>query len=439
MIDFDDAFLVNNNNTVVHGTYDVSQMPISGKYHVEIIVLLCERNHERITGLNLPLKNQCLINTAMGNHRITAGDDEASIDIDVDIQRHQRYTLGSMPLTSRGRWLHKDFVAKERLERKNSTTTHMVPPQPVFTRYQPKECVFSEKDFKRSKDTDYCRAFVDRKRFDAYTFRWKKGYEALNRDILVLPNNFPQTTPTKISITLNESSAILGERQQRKNVHVCFVGASHSRVLNNKCQSLLQRTHKKADKTGVLASELECSFHEVKFPNNLTNEWIVSHLQHCTHAVVGLFQWPFSYAQEQFDVWSFAHWKTQMMGFVKRLETFARKNDTLLRRILLRSAHPNGLKWQISKCPPGDFRSLPNARAATMILHEIANHEIANSEEAKNQPMVTSFVDTDFITNPVWDSPEDWSHYNLEAGSVEIKFLLSTILLEERSISIEYR
>jgi len=39
-----------------------------------------------------------------------------------------------------------------------------------------------------------------------------------------------------------------------------------------------------------------------------------------------------------------------------------------------------------------------------------------------------SYIDTDFITGPVWDSAEDWSHYNGEEGSQEIKYILSEIL-----------
>eukprot|EP00531_Pseudo-nitzschia_arenysensis_P003589 CAMPEP_0116155362 /NCGR_PEP_ID=MMETSP0329-20121206/22268_1 /TAXON_ID=697910 /ORGANISM="Pseudo-nitzschia arenysensis, Strain B593" /LENGTH=112 /DNA_ID=CAMNT_0003652393 /DNA_START=191 /DNA_END=529 /DNA_ORIENTATION=- len=103
----------------------------------------------------------------------------------------------------------------------------------------------------------------------------------------------------------------------------------------------------------------------------------------------------------------------------------ARNVNFPLQQILLRSAHPNGFKWQISRCPPGDIRSPPNAKLASGILREIAE---SYSDADDNEDPIVNFLGTGFVTDPVWDSPEDWSHYNLEEGSVEAKFILSEIL-----------
>ena len=42
--------------------------------------------------------------------------------------------------------------------------------------------------------------------------------------------------------------------------------------------------------------------------------------------------------------------------------------------------------------------------------------------------VAVSFLNIDFITGPVWDSAEDWSHYNGEEGTEEVKYILSEIL-----------
>ena len=415
-IDFKTSHNKHDDSNVVVGTYDRSQMPMSGKYFVEIIVVLCENYGIDFRTVNL--KNQCLEDTKMGNHRITEGNGFASIDVVVVDDRSL-----SQPKDSRGQWLHRSFLAKEKEERdarahRYSTESYNVggdipTPEPLFTRYQPEECMISERNFKLSKNTEFCQNLVDRKRFDAYTFRWNEGPdEILNKDVLKLP-------------VKKDGNGRSKSKSKQHHIHVCFVGASHSRVLKNKCQSLLDRSRKRADRKGESPLDVECSFMEVLFPPDLTDDWVLSNLggKRCTHAVVGLFQWPFSFAQNQQN-WTFSDWKAEMTTVSKILETAARSNDIPLQRVLLRSAHPNGFKWQISSCPPGDMRSPPNARLASRILQEIVE---GFSRDANNSPII-SFIDTSFVTDPVWDSPEDWSHYNLEEGSVEAKLILSEIL-----------
>jgi hypothetical protein len=73
----------------------------------------------------------------------------------------------------------------------------------------------------------------------------------------------------------------------------------------------------------------------------------------------------------------------------------------------------------------------PNADGATMILREIAKGFSASpSPSPSSPPPIVSFIDTNFLIDPVWDWAEDWSHYIDENGEVEAKFILSEILKE---------
>jgi hypothetical protein len=39
------------------------------------------------------------------------------------------------------------------------------------------------------------------------------------------------------------------------------------------------------------------------------------------------------------------------------------------------------------------------------------------------------YIDTDFIIGPMWDSPDDWCHFQNEAGKQDALYLLARVLL----------
>jgi len=105
----------------------------------------------------------------------------------------------------------------------------------------------------------------------------------------------------------------------------------------------------------------------------------------------------------------------------------------LLRNIVLRSAHANGLGWSRIACPPIDYRHPPNAFMATLISQEIMEGFVNTSTRAngnKKSPFV-SFVDTNPVLDPVWDCAKDWSHYRDQQEWVETIYLLTEILKQD--------
>uniref|UniRef100_A0A7S4ELH4 Uncharacterized protein n=1 Tax=Pseudo-nitzschia australis TaxID=44445 RepID=A0A7S4ELH4_9STRA len=559
---------------VVVGKYDPHQMPVTGKYYIEIIVLMCEappwengsgaddiddNGDDDDTGVDL--KKFCIEDTTNATNRITAGNGDAFIEIDSSPMTSgvgsasMRTTNMMIPSTNPfvGRWLHKSLLEKERGKKERShnggiTDNTLLPlletsssdtTKPLFTRYQPRGCMLSDRIAEHNKNSTTCNQAVDRSRFDPYVFHWAEDgpvskpnepyLHLVPRDDLpdrtVVPQDDNDTTDT---IDNNN------DHRQRQPQHVCFVGSSHSvllsgecnallqrtriiqaqkrlcfeasshRALSNKCKSLLQRTRKKQAQTQnqyplhPLLLDLKCSYINVQFPFQIqkgcplqmdpkecklnfpplsplasknstavsalaSSTWVAKNIEkpNCTHVVLGLFQWPFSFYQTHPKL-TFPKWKQDIVKVVRILLHYndraspntnsnnnnkTKKKRNNLKKIILRSVHTNGLKEHVSKCPPNDFRNPYNAHVCNRMLRDIAtsfesdtsssiysskngNSNSTHTKEFSNTSgvdTIVSFVDTDFITGPVWDSAEDWSHYNGEIGTQEIKYLLYEI------------
>jgi hypothetical protein len=252
MIHFDSNTNSNNDTDVVVGTYDLSQIPMSGRYYVEILVLLCEGYGENFRDVNLA--GVCLETVEDANHRITEENGMASIDIDIDVDRaslrhqqhqhqQQRQLQNAMTTTTSrgigGRWLHKKFLAKQQAQIKKhqqrqqpNRADAIVPPKPLFTRSEGMELP----------------PFTD------YTFRWNKGpNEVLNQPGLVgllLAHDDDDDDDdgggggegNKNTTNNNKTSS-----QTPPYTQVCFLGASHSRELTNHCHRLLNQTREEME------------------------------------------------------------------------------------------------------------------------------------------------------------------------------------------------
>jgi hypothetical protein len=414
-----------------------------------------------------------------------------------------------------GRWWHTSFIEEERKNRKrrhDDNDDHdtdlsfslVQPPQPLYTRYQPKGCMESEKYFKSTKNTTECQTAVDLFPFSLYKFIWDDPY--MNRPFL----------PVKYFVSQEQNSNNMADEDNSSNktiplAHVCFVGLSHSGTLVKKCNSLLQRHRKKQkkkkdnatsihddDDDDVLPFQLKCSHIQVKFPfqiirggppespnddcqytnttTTMTQQeqqaiikeqnvrrrqqqqkvWVQENLLQpkCTHVVIGLYQWPFSLYQTEISPQLFFNdWKKDVMtviNIITRNNNDDNNNNRM--KIILRSVHTNGLKEHILTCPPVDFRTPYNTMICNQILQDIvtetnnnnnnntsqgsglittANSSSSSSNNDDNGGNIISYINTNFITEPVWDSKEDWSHLRGNAGTEEIKFLLYEILRQQ--------
>lgn len=177
MINFEDVI-----DDVVVGTYDLFQMPKSGNYHVEILLLLCEK-YEEGSQSSLNLMTVCLADRTDENGLITSKENASLIAVDVQHHILETTILGNKK--ARGRWLHKSLLS-DKYELGHNIINNNISsgdplleleqPKPVLTRFQPKSC-FSALNRKSS----YCKQFnEDRlKGFDEYNFLWNLGPDAI--------------------------------------------------------------------------------------------------------------------------------------------------------------------------------------------------------------------------------------------------------------------
>ena len=494
--DLDDGDHDHNDTTirVIVGTYHLSQMPTSGTYYVEILVLFCERyNDDERFLFDLDLSTVCLENTQEANNfRITAGDGSASIHIEVE-EEHYYYSrtdknnrknnqetpdnedVKEFP-SPRGIWLHKSLLAssnevvsqqvndegstrkltkhkKTKHTKKSRTASdslvvdlrepllYKTKPNPLYTTYQ--NFLYESQQYDR---------------FDDYTFRWEPGpYELLNEPGLSLLQLLPA----------NETNTKQHHHQEHDNnnqtTHICFVGESHSRFLRIHCGLLLNQTQTKLKQTehvetlrsgiGPRGSSsttpfLSCSAIKARYPSSISKalHWIIE--LGCTHVVVGFFQHFFTIREEDDGLaanGTLSYWKAQMSDVIKILQTTAMDQNNSLQNIVVRSAHANGLKLDMIQCPAKDFRHPLNADLATVILKQIveeSNHQrqtttttnstATNPATRTTPPEIVSFLDTNFLLGPVWDAQSDWNHYRGKEGVEEAKFILSYILSGDR-------
>jgi len=442
-----------DDDDVLVGVYDRSALPVSGRYHLELIVLLCERYdhhhhyrpHDDETSTTTSMTKAAENRTTTGWINITdvvclydhGGEEEAHFritdrDAFIDVlvpaaaaavdDREGSATTTTTTDTGdesdggKGQWIHKDLLAAiaaaaddDNNNNNNSTgLLELLPPEqlprPIYTRYQAdKQTVHAEK--------------LAYKRYLSYTYRWNEPYADLN-------------LPGLAAAPLDPGGAG-GSNETQSVVRVCFVGSSHSRELNDTCGKLLLE----ASSSGLVVSERlsSCAWLKYDYPWDLTAGNVRKNLkaEGCTHAVVGLFQWYFSYMNYLWTtkggLGGFADRMTEAVGLLA--EAARDPGLPLFRRVVLRSAHPNGLGFRHVKCPPADRRTYPNAEIATSIVRDIAAAvDAARGEEAA---VTTTFVDTRFLIDPVWDSQQDLSHYKNEIAEQEARFILREILMTD--------
>ena len=429
MIEFGDL-----NGEIVEGQYDLSQIPLSGQYYVEILVVLCKKYGDDYRSIHLKDEAYCLeISEEDDSHQLTAGgkgmeDQQATIHLKVPPSRHDVM----------GRWIHNSLLSKGSLELLGKEEILLLPPpKPVFT---PHQCNSTTQENNKA----YCDAIGTKRRSNiyGYTYQWNpKTNEKLSKDHLT---GFLPVTADNNPVSTEDYD---GKGNGDINSSICFVGSSHARWLSKGCNALLQRTNEvviQQKLNSSLINAVNCIFMEVKFPSvdEIPNQLKLNSgsmkgfgTNNCTHVVLGLFQWYMSHQNPMKKEVNFHKWKAGMVKTVQDIQDFAQSSpSSRIRQIYLRSAHANGFKRDMKLCPIVDARTPWNAKLATDIMMEIVDELRSNgnaSSPEKRGPPPVSFLDSRFLLDPVWDSGEDWSHYKGKFLDLESKLLLSKILARD--------
>jgi len=173
--------------------------------------------------------------------------------------------------------------------------------------------------------------------------------------------------------------------------------------------------------SSLLANDLGHHFIWVKqyFPSSLTTKFFEQnyHTHNCTKFVIGVGQWPASWAAPGKVPYSLKRWRDEMTNVVTNEEIFKIDGEI---KLFLRSIHHNPIGDLIGACPPTDWRSPTVIDNYNFIIEELV---------LKLNSSRVVYLDTTFITKPLWDSSRDWCHLTPKVSSVESLYIAYALLV----------
>lgn len=196
--------------------------------------------------------------------------------------------------------------------------------------------------------------------------------------------------------TMKRLGAVVSTNSLRSLIF-CFVGASHSRTIVEMLSSHFGE--------GPWFQHVDA-----RYPNNLNQAAEFVRLQNCTHAVIGIGQWPAGWPGDA--PMGFQDYEQSMHGGLVNFTNIVNTST----KVYVRNVHENPLGNIISSCPPRDWRNPEVVRIYNELLLEVCTR------------LKYHFIDTTDILGPMWDTAPDWCHYKNEVGRVEAIYILQFIL-----------
>lgn len=353
------------------------QVPISGTYFLEIIIITCQDfSHD----LDFDFQTTCVEDVR--KHRLTESNTK------LHIPRNNDKT--TMP----GFWLHRQPQGGE-YDHKS-----------MHTRFQPRGCMRvgdpTHEDF--AHPPAHCSEPTSLDRFEPYaTFEYNLQEEGRSKWVHLYPSTVDSNTKELL--------------QANQHTKICLVGASHSRTLK---ASMVQYHN-----ITMARNNIEIEWINVKHPYNVNNKTIATLIvAKCDKIILGVGQWPASFSGNNPTL--FQAYKIQFRNMLSRLQFFLGEDVA----IFARTIHYNPLSAMISGyCPPKDWRSPPVIDGYNSIIRQACHDVSAESSTStgKRLPSI-QFVDTNFIVAPFWDASVDWGHVCQKASHVEAWYLLAISL-----------
>lgn len=287
---------------------------------------------------------------------------------------------------------------------------------PLRTRYQPQGCWLNANEVLPER----CTVPMNETRFKAFNFVWRNDtwLEKLKQYQLDLGFNLEfeglevgKTTEKRVheyemrahggtGLDVDSSKRMKGISDESK---ICLVGYSHSYHLIY----------------AFWANKLGHRFiwARAKYPSDLSTEFFEQyyHTRNCTTFVIGVGQW--SAVKRGRGPYSLKQWRDEMTSVVTNEEIFKIDGEI---KLYLRSIHHNPIGDMIGKCQPTDWRSPTVIDSYNFILENLVL-------DANNSRV--DYLDTTFITKPVWDTAYDWCHLPLKVSSVEALYIAYVLLV----------
>jgi hypothetical protein len=131
--------------------------------------------------------------------------------------------------------------------------------------------------------------------------------------------------------------------------------------------------------------------------------------QKCDKLVVGLTQWPGSY--DHGKPMQFQEYYEDLNNAIQLV-----KEEFSDLEVFLSSVHVNSLMSSVVQCPPGDWRTPAVMEGYNNIIQQICRE--------KN----VTFLDSSFLSEPLWDSRPDWNHLGGNEKGLEAVYLTARAL-----------
>jgi len=409
IIDEDIGSNQHRSTNVYCGSYK-DQWILPGMYHLEIIITFCNGFGLASTLYRTGNLTEWLGNDFMHNcmedpdrNRVTSVFLNIGTD-DVSKRGNEESLVG-------GYWLY------------NNTK------RPLHTRYQPQNCLGKA-------TTSRCRVAQDSSNLAAMSFAWKsydwvekvKLYQ-MDLGLKVNPSSWQMLNSLQKRLTvidlenkvhgrtgLSPAKTPLNKYTKKVKEHggpkVCIVGASHSYHMVHAFYGL------NLGHIFVWA--------KANFPTDLDTEFFQKYhdTRNCTKFVIGVGQWSAAFTawSRYGSPFSFGKWWDDMSTIVKNETTSNIANGTI--KLYLRTIHLSPINDATGKCKDGRPRDW---RSPTVI--EGYNYALKNIVANSNSTRV-KFVDTNFITFPVWDMTYDFYHLGSKVAAVEALYIAFKVLID---------
>jgi len=198
----------------------------------------------------------------------------------------------------------------------------------------------------------------------------------------------------------------LGKLLEGKSEKICFVGASHARMLVKHAKAVV------AVLNMLAGTNIQFDHLEYFYASDLTKEAIDQIISNnCTKVVVGTGQWDAGWPKGR---------PTSFIDYARTLDyaiPLIMKMFPSSRHAFFRSTHYNPIGDSIGACPPTDWRSPP--------VIDMYNEITEMACKAHSMP----WIDTRNIMSVMWDRAGDWCHYDDVTSDVEAIHILRTIFL----------
>jgi hypothetical protein len=413
---------IDSKTTFVEGYYHV---PTTGSYFLEIIVILCNKYDD-----NLLLQAQQYVHSNQSDEADAAFERErqyikqfclepamqnrlTAYNTSIEVAVASRAVEGGNSLLDKHRVERRsdgEGYLSRRVggfwERNKSFTQQHTTDQTLYTRYEALECWTSDVDGTSDDDAMCDHPAASTKQFEPYRFSWTLG-EGGSRRILD-----ERHLIDKVRV----------KSEERQNDTLCLVGDSHVHSLW--ADHLPKYVANPLVISSIyLASTFGANFSSSQTSDNITKAQRVKHrlqltsapkMEQCSYVLIQIASWDAGWLNE--SPLGISLYEQNML---KTIQNFQLVFPSAA--LYVWSPHSTALGLANWICPQGDWRSPPLIDAYKTALQRV----VAAAASPLNP---TKYLDTSFITQPLWDYTCDWSHSAASVSDARALFIAATLL-----------